>query len=378
MTRLDRYMLREMVVPFLIGQSAVVLMLTGTVLYNNANTFLTYQIPALGVVKIAFFFLPYLVNLTMPVAMAVAASLTVSRLARDSEITAMRAAGISLKRIFLPVFAAGLAVSLLDFYFGEKVVPWSNRQYEQTMSSLSRSLKFLVPQAGQVVQSADKRYTAYVGRMELAGQGHVAHVHDVWFWTTSTPGAGAGATVPTLIKADDGEYIDGLWILHHAKVHSYRNGGRDETFVYSDPVKINLRLAERTFNLIALNLPLYSPNSESSVSSWQDLGRRIAIERKSGYVSPTDLLDYHFKLSVPFSCLVFALACPPLSLRFARAGSFMGVLLSIILVFVYWNTLLAAKIVGSTFPQSVPPYLAAWGQNVLFSLIGLFFLWRGE
>src|SRR5688500_15180569 len=124
MKRLDRYIVREMVVPFLIGQGAVVLMLTGTVLYNNANVFINYEIPAIGVAKIAFYFLPYLIHLTMPVAMAVAASLTVARLSRDSEITAMRAAGISLKRIFVPIFILGILLSIGDFYFGEKVVPW--------------------------------------------------------------------------------------------------------------------------------------------------------------------------------------------------------------------------------------------------------------
>src|SRR5205085_10750613 len=131
-----------MVIPFLIGQGAVVLMLTGTVLYNNADQFLNFHIPAVGIVKVAFFFLPYLINLTMPVAMAIAASLTVSRLARDSEITVMRAAGISLKRIFMPLFVVGLAVSIGDFYFGERVVPWANQQFQRTMSSLSFSTGF--------------------------------------------------------------------------------------------------------------------------------------------------------------------------------------------------------------------------------------------
>jgi lipopolysaccharide export system permease protein len=67
MKKLDRYLLREMIVPFLIGQGAVVLMLTGTVLYNNADSFLNYGIPASGVIKIALYFMPYLMNLTMPV-----------------------------------------------------------------------------------------------------------------------------------------------------------------------------------------------------------------------------------------------------------------------------------------------------------------------
>src|SRR2546423_4556786 len=192
MKRVDRYLIREMIVPFLIGQAAVVLMLTGTVFYNNADTFLNYAIPAKGVAKIAFFFMPYLVNLTMPVAMAIAASLTVSRLARDSEITAMRAAGISLKRIFMPIFAVGVGMSIADFYFGEKILPWSNRQYVKSMTDLSRDIKFLVPQERQVVQSQDKRYTAYVGRMSRSAAGNRADLYDVWFWISNTPGTVGG------------------------------------------------------------------------------------------------------------------------------------------------------------------------------------------
>ncbi len=378
MKRLDRYLLREMVVPFLIGQGAVVLMLTGTVLYNNADTFLSYGIPAMGVVKIAVYFMPYLVNLTMPVAIAVAASLAVSRLSRDSEITAMRAAGISLKRVFLPVFAAGLAISLGDFYFGEKVVPWSNLQYERTMNELSRNLKVFVPKERTVVQSLDKRYTAYVGRMELSGSGNTAKLYDVMFWISDTPGLVGGGASPSMIAADTADYDNGIWRLYNAKVHTYANKGKDETFIISNPVKIDFKIAERSFNSIVMNLPLYSSGSEAATISFRELGERIGRQRSSGWINKRDILEYHFKLSVPFSCLVFAIACPPLSLKFARAGGFMGVLLSIILVFVYWNTLLAAKIIGAKFPDVIPPQLAAWGQNVVFSVIGLYFLWRGE
>jgi lipopolysaccharide export system permease protein len=56
----------------------------------------------------------------------------------------------------------------------------------------------------------------------------------------------------------------------------------------------------------------------------------------------------------------------------------MGVLLSIILVFLYWNTLLAAKILGTQFADKIPPYVAAWGQNLVFAAIGAYLLWRGE
>lgn len=366
--RVDRYLVREMTAPFLIGQGAVVVMLTGTVLYNNAETFLNYHIPALAVVKIAFLFLPYLVNLTMPVATAIAASLAVSRLARDSEITVMRAAGISLKRLFRWVFILGAALSLFDVALGEAIVPWANARYERTLTDLSRTIKFLAPQEDVPAQSPDRRVTAYIGRVELQPRG--ARMSDVTLILR-----GASPRSRTVVLARDADYLDGKWVLHDARIHEYSDDGLRERYTESPRMTIDFRLSERLFNLIALQLPLYSP--DSARMGIRELVARVWAERRYG-VNPRDLLELNFKLSVPFSCLVFALVCPPMALRFARAGSFMGVLLSIVLVFVYWNTLLAARILGASYPALFPPVVAAWGQDVVFSAIGLIALWRGE
>jgi lipopolysaccharide export LptBFGC system permease protein LptF len=381
MKRLDRYLIREMVIPFLIGQGAVVLMLTGTVLYNNADIFLQAHIPVLGIVKVAFYFMPYLVSLTMPVAMAIATSLLVSRLARDTEITVMRAAGVSIKRVFLPLFVVGLFLSVADFYFGEKVVPWSNQQYERTITDLSRSSNIFVPQAQQVIQSKDKKFTASIDSIQLKKESGKATLYNVTILKREV-----NNSTPIIMIADSAEYDNGIWTLYDAKIYYYTNHGVNDRVVRAKSVKIDFKLAEQTFMGIPLQLPLYS---SAATKTWRELGssldqqrKMIAMQQKSGFstakVDPYTLLEYHFKLSVPFSCLVFAIICPPLALRFAKAGNFMGVLLSICLVFVYWNTLLAAKIFGSRFPDQLPPLVAAWGQNVVFSIVGLYFLWRGE
>jgi len=368
MKKLDRYLAGEMVVPFLIGQCAVVLMLTGTVLYNNADTFLNFAIPASGVVRIAAYFMPYLVSLTMPVAVAIAASLAVSRLARDSEITVARAAGISLQRIFLPVMLIGVLASVADLLFGEKVVPWANRQYERTMRDLSANTRFLSPQQGQVVQSPDRRYTASIGRIELRGR--KALLRDVLLVVREPPGGPV-----TVIAADRADYDDGLWTLHDARTFLHEARGVRHRVARSERVEINFRIAERVFDAISLQLPLYTPSSATSLT---DLAGRIASGRRHGWVNHLDLLDLHFRLSVPFSCLVFAIACPPLALRFARGGGFMGVLLSIVLVFVYWNALLAARILGARYPNVLPPAVAGWGQNVVLAALGFLLLRRSE
>jgi lipopolysaccharide export system permease protein len=87
-------------------------------------------------------------------------------------------------------------------------------------------------------------------------------------------------------------------------------------------------------------------------------------------------MDYHLRFSIPLSCLIFALMAAPLSLRFARGGSFWGILLSIVLGFVYYNIIFFAKVMGSS--GVIPPVIAGWSQDVLFGVFGLFLIAREE
>jgi hypothetical protein len=74
-------------------------------------------------------------------------------------------------------------------------------------------------------------------------------------------------------------------------------------------------------------------------------------------------------------CFVFALCSPPLSLRFARTGAFTGVLLSIVVVFVGWNTLLLMK--GVALGRAYLAALAALSTPILFTCLGAWLL-RGK
>jgi lipopolysaccharide export system permease protein len=379
MKLLDRYLVREMVVPFLIGQAAIVLMLTGTVLYNNAELFLTNQVPLADVARLVLYFLPFLVHMTMPVAMAVAASLTISRLSRDSEITVMRSAGVSLIRIFLPIFLTGLLVSVGDFYFGEYVVPAAMLRFNGVRAELPTHLKRLAPLTGQYIVASDNSFALFVQSM-VPQRGYIA-LYGIQI-IASPRASFSGGTEPILITAKQGRYENGNWILEDAFVLNYSLDGKTFTPGRAKRVTQYIPVDPQAFQSgFFMQMPM-GTMANSSTRTFTEIGHDLKVEKAQGIHDPYALLDYHFKLSVPFSCLVMALCCPPLALRFGRGGSFMGVLLSICLVFVYWNTLLLARILGSPGPGGSPPLLwppvAAWSQNVLFVLLGLFVLRKSE
>lgn len=376
---IDRSLLKEMVVPFLIGQAAVVLMLVGSVLYNNATVLLMNQVPLIYVARIVLYFLPFLVHMTMPVAVAVGASLAVSRLGRDSEITVMRASGASLIRIFMPILVVGVLVSIGDFYFGEVVVPLSVQRLNAVLSEIPNHLPNLQPPPGEWIISNDKSYATYVrtmlqrpGYIELQGVMIVAGPKSIY----------SGESSPLHLYANRGKYRDGHWILEHPVMFSYTTDGKKVTPAFPSSLDLYITVDPRSFQSgLGLELPMWKMGTSSDRTFW-DLRKEIARNERQHVKDVLTVLDYHFKLSIPFSCLVMALCCPPMALRFAKGGGFMGVLLSICLVFVYWNTMLLARILGTPGPNAsdplLPPMLAAWSQNVLFAVIGIVMLRRSE
>ena len=376
---LDRSLLREMVVPFLIGQAAIVLMLVGSVLYNNATVLLMNQVPLVYVGKLILYFLPFLIHMTMPVAMAVGVSLAVSRLGRDSEITVMRASGASLVRIFMPFFLVGTIVSVGDFYFGELIVPLSVQRLEAVLAEIPNHLPKLQPLAGEWIVSNDKSYVIYVKTM-IPQRGYI-ELHGVMI--VSGPKAiYSGESAPLMCSADNGRYQDGHWILDHPAAFSYTTDGKKVSQMAPRTMDFYVTVDPQAFQSgFLLQLPMWTMARSSSRTFWQ-LGDEIKRNQKQHINDVLTVLDYNFKMSIPFSCLVMALCCPPLSLRFARGGGFMGVLLSICLVFVYWNTMLLARILGTPGPDAAAPLLspaiAAWTQNILFVLIGLYVLRKSE
>lgn len=383
MKLLDRYLLREMVVPFLIGQGAIVLLLTGSVLYNNADVLMSNQVPIRFIVRMVLYFIPFLVHMTMPVAMAVAASLAISRLGRDSEITVLRASGVSLRRIFLPIFLTGFFISIGDFFFGEYVVPKSVEKFQGVLDEIPTQLKTLAPVPGQWITSADNNYAINVRNL-FRRQGYI-ELHGVQI-VASPQAVSNGEASPIDVYADSGRFENGVWTLDKPSIMrrdlKHLNEWQKVQPLPNEKFVLNISVDPQAFkSAFQLQLPMWKMAGSSSRTFWQ-LREDVRRNRAQGVNDPYAVLNYHFKLSVPFSCFVMALCCPPMALRFARGGGFMGTLLSICLVFVYWNTMLLMRILGSVGPEGAPPllapYIAAWTQNVLFALVGLYVLRRSE
>lgn len=355
-TRMDRYLLREMLVPLGIGTGAVTLMLIGNLLFNYAQLFFSYGVPVVAVAQMVLYYTPYLLVLSLPVGTAVAVSLTVNRLTRDSEITVMRMAGISLRRIFLPLLMMGALLSGLNYWLNERVVPPAMREFYRL-----RNRMFLLAPVPNITSNAVlkvQNYAVVIGVAQEMG-GRVV-MEDVLMFEQRARGEWL------VIHAPRGSYKSGVWELERPQLHLYRSDGTVIDVRSQQKLILNLQVALQDF--------FATPEPEEQTRA--QLGEQIERNRQMGYRNLRLEVSYHLKVAVPVACFVLALCSPMLSLWLARAGSFVGVLLAIVLVFVFWNTLLLFQILGNQ--GLLPPLLAAWMPNLLFGLGGFYLLYRSE
>lgn len=356
MRKLDRYVWREMAVPFLIGTGAVVLMFQANLLIALYKTLSLNAVPVAAVFQYVLYKTPYFLNMTLPVGMALASSLAISRLTRESELTAMRSAGVPILRVFLPVVTVGLAVAVANFWLVERVMPSSERAARTLFQEIG--VAAIAPDFRSNVVVSLGAYTANIG--SVAREGERLRLNDVMIFERPRPGE------IVMYTAGTGSYDQGRWVLEEPLVRMMKG----ETLI-SAKSQENLEILE------PISIPSLFQDPLPEEKSLADLRTEIEQRRKLG--APTAPLEValHTKFSVPAACLVFALTSPVLAVWFARSGAFMGVLLSLILVLLYYNAyVISTEILGRN--AWAPPVVAAWLPNAIIAGLGLLALRRLE
>jgi LPS export ABC transporter permease LptG len=356
---LDRYITGEMAVPFLVGFLVCVLMLVGNLLFYTISILIQKGVPISAVGRWLATNLPYWTYLAIPVAILLSCALVVNRMTRENEITSMRVGGASLKRILRPVLVAALLASIVTFAVGETLVPVGNTKARELYS------RILIAQALPSIQSnvffAAERYYVHLGRVQKKGD--VYELSDIVFY-----GPGTDTAFPMIVTAKRGTTTGLVWDLRDGVTHELNKEGE---------LVRETRFKEAHFDL-ARNIEEYLGTQSKSEQemSMRELAERIkSLEQAK--LDPLSLkVAFWSKTSIPFACVVFALIASPLSFAFARGGNFSGLLLAVVVLFFYYVMMIMGQALGRL--GLMPPFLAAWLENILFAGIGIVLIARLE
>jgi lipopolysaccharide export LptBFGC system permease protein LptF len=354
----DRYLFAELILPFVTGALAVLMMLVGNTLYQLLEQMITEKWPVAFVLRVLILNIPTVLVITLPVATALAVSLSVTRLARDNEIAVLRGVGLSLDRIFLPIAIFGLLTSALSLGIADRVVPWAWRA-QQDAESLLASLPTSAIDAKQTFFFESMTVTLRTAKKLPTGGFRAGDV------TVVDRGVEPGE-LPRLTRAKTADYGSGRWLLRDVAVHEFAPDGttRFDARARSGTLALTIDAAQGGFGL---------PGGQQTNLSFAELSTRAgdAARRNDPGLREWETARW-FKLALPLLCLPLALLCAPLALRFSKAGSFAGVLLSIIVVFVGANLLFSLQYLAQrgtlpALPAAFLPHLILGGTALFLT-----------
>ncbi len=359
---LESYLLREMIQPFFLGVAGGTTLLLGNQLFLYTDLLVKKGAPLLVVVQLLVLNLPAILVVTFPIAGLFATLLTLGRLGADSEIMALRAVGISQKRIFIPILLLGLLVSALAFSINDFVVPYTNQKVRTLNQNLFLAQDVILLEPQQIVSIGSQRWF-YFDRLDR----DTNLMFDVLVFDRESE---AGVLrYPQVISASAARWDGEQWRLRDAHLHRFDNKGR--TFYGGQVRQMELNIGRQIANIIRGEK---LPQEQSS----RELGAQITELAGFG-ASDRELQalrsEWHLKFSIPFASFFAIFIAAPLGLQAVRqTGRYGGVAVAIVLVFVYYLLLSLSRSLGQA--GNLEPWLSAWLPNAVFGVVGSGLLWR--
>lgn len=356
LTRIDRYVLRTFF------QVLIIAALSGLTIYivaditDNVDDILKNNAPRSVVVEYYQYKSFAIIYQIAPVIVLVSTLVTFGVLSRTNEITACKALGMSLFRLSIPVVVAAALVAGVCGLLQSEVLAAANQRVSELES---------------IIKGRDTSLGAYrrADRLWIYGKGGYAYnyahydaerqeVHKLQVFKFD----GQTHQLTDRLMADRARYSgDGWWTFTDGWVRSF--DGTQETLYrpFDTPQRDRLPATPEQF-LGEAPLP--------SVMNYGELRNYLQDLEDIGQEAPPLEVELHNKIAYPAVSLVMALVALPFSFRLGRRGALYGIGLSLVLGIVFLSLVAFFTALGET--AILPPLVAVWGPNAIFSVFSLY------
>jgi len=361
---LDDYILREFLVTLGLVEVTFVMLLLVFTLFDLISDILRNKSPHIWVTVCVYLFnlTPRMIYVITPLSVLLAVLVTFGTLNRTNELTAMKATGISLYRVVLPVLVIALLVAGSLFAFDELYVPTANRRQEALRSVIKGK-------PAQTFFRPDQKWM--FGAQEAGKPDRIFYYqffdpdHDRFANVTVFEIDPATFTMTRRIFAATAHWEPHVqqWIFESGWVRAF--GGKSVQSYQSFEVSTFPEIAER---------PQYfkKESLQSQEMSFAQLNRYIRDLSQSGFDTMPLRVQLNRKLADPLIALVMAVLAIPFALSMGRRGSLTGIAAAIGLAVAYWVIAAIFEAMGNV--NMLPALLAAWSPDILFGLVGSYLL----
>jgi LPS export ABC transporter permease LptG/LPS export ABC transporter permease LptF len=367
MSIIDRYVIRQVLMPFLLGLLVFTFIFIIPVMMTNAEELVAKGVPAVIVANLMVRLIPQALALTLPMSLLLALLVAFGRLSADREFVALQACGVSLRRLLRPVGMIAISAWAATSYVLIVSVPDANQSYREIVFNI----------AAQRAEGEVKPRVFFDQFTDL-----VLYVREV-------PPSGAGWNGVFLADLRPNQ-PSAVYLAERGRVAINRENKTVDMVLEKGTQ--HTTAADGAYDVATFDRAVLSVDAASLFGGAIPKGLRemtIAelreqIARNGQLIDPTtgkpfsthnEWMAIHQKFSIPVACLVFGLIGLALGATHRRDGMLGSFVLGIIVVFAYYVPLYVgpAMVKGAL----IPPWLGMWLANIVLGALGIMlFAWR--
>ena len=357
---IDLYILSGFVFFFVLWLVSFVLMYHFFQFFTLLSDMIKNNVPMSHMLSYLFFLTPRLVYTFAAVAVLAAVLVVFGVMSKNNEVTAFKACGVSSYRLAAPVLLAGLVLSGSLFAFDHYWLPTADRKQDQLYNEIKNKppQTYLQPDHKWVYGLHDRVYY-YKYFQDQAMLGVNVYEIDPAHWRLTR-----------LISADRARWEPSLnkWVFENGWSRDFNAGkvARYDSFPG----------ATRTFAELEEKPDYFMKEKTQPLQmNFYELRDEIAELKQSGFADTAALeVQLQKKFAAPLAALILALVSVPFAFSAGNRGGMAGFGISVIIFMAYWGLDRLLEEVGNQ--SQLSPQIAAWSPDIVFSLVGLYFVAR--
>ncbi len=357
---MDRYVFRETAVPFLLSLAILTLTALLSKVVKLIELVLTHGAGARFVFWFILSVLPSFLIYTIPVSFLIGVLIAFTRLSSDSEITAMKASGISLFKLLRPVLALAAIACVSTLAFTVYLFPWGSINLKKLMYEAAKS-RLVSGIEEKTFYDRFKGITLYVDHISP----RTGEMEGIFISQTGG-GEEAPSGASSVFFADRGEFhpstedFSVYLKLHDGNIHRRADDAYHIVDFSSYTLELSLAGAAPPGQADKSNRELYTG----------EMIKRIKETKARGENPAPQVVDLHKRFALPASVFVFAFLGVPLGVQKVRSARFTGFSIALGVVLAYYAASTALEGLGNN--GALNPVLSVWGSDMIFGLAGLY------
>ncbi len=348
---LDRYLLKELLGPFMLSVAILLFLLLTQQMLKLTELLIDKGVEPIAVVKLFIYLLPSFLALTLPIAMLLASISAFNRMSADYEIVAFKSAGVGMYRLLIPVAGFSALVCGLVYYLSIVAMPWSGSSLKDL------ALKLLKKQVSVGIEEGAfndlfQNMVIYVDEMPT-----FMDLKGIFIYDLRIPDE------PHLIMAKQGSLVNdpetGTLVLNLMEGSLHQKGKNPKQYqriIFSSyQIKFDLN-----------TLLSQSPGISGEPLTLTEIKKQLQASQGQDTRWLRNLQSYYRNYSLPLACLIFGILGMPLGIHTRRAGRLGGFAMGVVVVGLYYVLMISGDFLVTA--RLFPPLLAAWFPNLVLGM----------